>query len=131
MVRRSRDIPAWRAFGAALGALSIAVQLLLSGVLIGHIAAAEDDAGWVICAHDRSATADEGAGGSLPAPAPHDQCPACACPQSAHLFAPPPATLSFVRLLPRSETLQPYHDPVRHDLRVHSPYSSRAPPFSA
>jgi len=130
MGRSSRQLPAWRAFGAALGAFAIGAQLLLSGWLIGQVAAAATDQTdfLIVCAHDASATRD---GGTAPSPKSHDQCPACACPQSAKLFAPPPAWPNIVVLRPRSQPMQAStsHVPSRH--HDHSPYASRAPPASA
>jgi hypothetical protein len=133
MVRRSHDIPAWRVFGAVLGAFAIAVQLVLSGWLIGLAAAAADQAAdqaglAVICSHDPAATTDDS--GAPPAPHSHSQCPACA-PQSAHLFAPPPAPASHAVARPLSEPLPVRSDFAATELRLVSPYLSRAPPLSA
>jgi hypothetical protein len=129
MARRSHDVPAWRAFGAALGAFAIAIQLLLSGWLIGHVAWAADEADLsVICAHDPGAIPDRD---GIPAPASQHQCPACACLHSAKLLAPPPASPTFLVLRPRSEPLRTYPDVVATEPRLHSPYASRAPPLSA
>jgi hypothetical protein len=130
MVRRSHDIPAWRVFGAMLGAFAIGVQLLLSGWLIGQVAAAADQADMlVVCSHDPSGAADDS--GIPPAHGSHSQCPACACPLSAKLLAPPPASPSFVVPRLRSEALPSVMHVVLPELRRHSPYSSRAPPLSA
>jgi hypothetical protein len=134
MSRRSQDLPAWRAFGAALGAFAIGAQLLLSGLLVGHIALASDQAEFsVICSHDPAGAAggvDNGTGAPS-GPQSHDQCPACACPQAAQLFAPPPASPRFTVLRPRSQRLVSYAGHVVAALDVHSPYASRAPPHSA
>jgi hypothetical protein len=130
MVGRSHETPAWRVFGAALGAFAIGIQLLLSAWLIGQAAVAADQADLaVICSHDPAATADDT--GAPPVPHPHGQCPACACPQSAQLFAPPPAPPSHAIARPRSEPLPVRSDLAATELRLVSPYLSRAPPFSA
>jgi len=131
MARRSRPltvVPAWRLIGATLAGFAIGVQLLLSGFLIGQVAMAADQPELsVICSHDPGAS-----GPGIPSgPPSHGQCPACACPHSAKLFVPPPATPSFVVLRSRSEPLRltASHLPGEHDF--HSPYASRAPPHSA
>ena len=130
MVRRSHESPAWRVFGAALGAFAIGIQLLLSAWLIGQAAAAADQIDLaVICSHDPAATADDS--GAPPVPHPHGQCPACACPQSAQLFVPPPVPPRYVVLRPRSAALPARSDVAVTTLRLVSPYLSRAPPFSA
>jgi hypothetical protein len=132
MVRRSHDTPAWRVFGAALGAFAIALQLLLSAWFIAQSAAAagvsEADLA-VICTHDPAATADDT--GAPPAPHPHGQCAACACPQWAKLLAPLPEPPVFLVLRPHSQTLRVYAGLAATELASPSPYSSRAPPFSA
>jgi hypothetical protein len=130
MVGRSHETPAWRVFGAALGAFAIGVQLLLSAWLIGQAAAAADRTDLaVICSHDPAATADDT--GVPSAPHQHGQCPACGCPQSAQLFAPPPAAPSYVVLRPRSSALPVRSEVAATELRLVSPYLSRAPPVSA
>ena len=135
MARRPHDTPAWRVFGAALGAFAIVVQLLVSVWLIVDAAAAGNPAGLteadlgVICTHDPAATADNP--GAPTAPHRHGQCAACACPQSAKLLAPLPTPPLVAVLRPRSQTL---HAPPGVDApqpRSPSPYASRAPPFSA
>jgi len=131
MARRSRPlpvVPAWRLFGATLAGFAIGVQLLLSGLMIGHGAVAADRSALsVICSHDAGA-GDPG----LPSdPDPHGQCPACACPQSAKLLVAPPAPPSFAVVLPRSEALRVAAGHVPGDHHFHSPYASRAPPHSA
>jgi hypothetical protein len=128
MARSTKDMPAWRLFGAMLAGFAIGIQILLSGFLIGHAAVAADQSELsTICSHDR------GMGGpAVPAgPASHDQCPACAFPQSASHFAPPPASPSFAVMLPRSEPLQVAACQVPDERYFHSPYASRAPPQSA
>jgi hypothetical protein len=132
MVRRSRPVPpvisAWRLFGATLAGFAVGVQLLLSGLMIGHGAAAADQPALsVICSH----TSGAGDPGVPAGPDPHGQCSACACPQSAKLFAAPPAAPSFTVVLPRSEVLRvaAAHAPGEH--HFYSPYASRAPPHSA
>jgi hypothetical protein len=130
MVRRSHDIPAWRVFGAVLGAFAIGIQLLLSGWLIGQVAAAAEQADMlVVCSHDPSGAADDN--GIPPAHGSHSQCPACACPLSAKLLAPPPASPSIAVPRLRSEALPSVTHVVPAELRRHSPYASRAPPLSA
>jgi hypothetical protein len=130
MVRRSHDCPAWRAFGAALGAFSIAVQLVLSAWFIGQAAAAADQADFaVICSHDPAVTGDDT--GVPPPPHQHGQCAACGCPQSAKLLAPLPTPPRVEVVYSPSQTLQP--DPVvlATQPKSPSPYASRAPPVSA
>jgi hypothetical protein len=132
MVRRSQHrptaVPAWRLFGATLAGFAIGVQLLLSGLMIGHVAAAADQSELsAICSHDPGAS-DPG----LPSgPPSHGQCPACACPQWAKLLVAPPASPSFAVILPRSEPLQVAASQVPDERYFHSPYASRAPPHSA
>ena len=133
MVRRSHNTLAWRLFGAALGTLAIVVQLLFSAWLIVDAAAAgtpgsQADLG-VICTHEPAARPD--AGGAPSAPHEHGQCPACACPQSVKLLAPLPTPPILAVLRPRAAP--PHVDaglaaPQSHS---HTPYASRAPPFSA
>jgi hypothetical protein len=130
MHRRSQQLPAWRLFGAALGAFAIAVQLLLTAWLIGQAAAAADAPDLaVICAHQQPAPA--GDDGVPVAPKSHGQCPACACPQSGKVLAPPPP-LVFVAV-PRlsSQAMQPAAAPRPTVLDFRAPYASRAPPRSA
>jgi hypothetical protein len=135
VVRRSHDTPAWRVFGAGLGAFAIVVQLLFSAWLIVDAAAAGSQAGLtqadlgVICTHDPAATADNT--GAPPAPHQHGQCLACACPQSAKLLAPLPLPPVFAVLRPRSQTLHAHAGVVAPPPRSPAPYSPRAPPFSA
>jgi hypothetical protein len=135
VVRRSHDTPAWRVFGAALGAFAIVVQLLVSAWLIVDAAAAADQADLsqaelgVICTHNPAATADDT--GTPPAPQPHGQCLACACPQTAKLLAPLPTPPVFAVLRPRSQTLHVDAGVAAPPPRSPSPYTSRAPPFSA
>jgi hypothetical protein len=131
MHRRSQQLPAWRLFGAALGAFAIAVQLLLTAWLIGQAAAAADVPGLgVICAHGQAAPAGDDGGVPVP-PKSHGQCPACACPQSGKVLAPPPA-LVFVAV-PRlwSRATRPAAAPRPTVLDFRAPYASRAPPRSA
>jgi hypothetical protein len=136
VVRRSHEIPAWRVFGAALGAFAIGVQLLLSGWLLIQAAAAANPADLsqadlaVICTHDPAATADD-TGIPPAAPHQHGQCPACACPQSAKLLAPLPTPPVFAVLRPRSQAPQAFAGVFTTEPRSPSPYASRAPPFSA
>ena len=135
MARHSHDTPAWRVFGAVLGAFAIAVQLLLSAFLFVHAASAGSQASLsqgdlgVICTHDPAATADDT--GAPPAPHQHGQCPACACPQWAKVLAPLPASPIFLVLRPHSQTLPTYAVVTATELKSPSPYASRAPPFSA
>jgi hypothetical protein len=133
MARPSHDTPAWRAFGAALAALSVGVQLLVSGLLIGQFAAAAGQPELsVICSHDPAAAGGVDDGTGTPSqPASHGQCPACACPQSIHVFGTPPALPSLAVLRPRSQRLEPYAGHVPPELDFHTPYASRAPPHSA
>jgi hypothetical protein len=132
MARRSRPlptvVPAWRLFGATLAGFAIGVQLLLSGLMIGHVAVAADQSELgVICSHDPGAS-DPGTPSNTD---PHGQCPACACPQSAKLLAAPPAASGFTVVLPRSEALRVAAGHVPGEHHFHSPYASRAPPHSA
>jgi hypothetical protein len=132
MVPRSQHgptaVPAWRLFGATLAGFAIGIQLLLSGLMIGHVAVAADQSEFaVICSHDPGAS-DPG----LPSgPPSHGQCPACACPQWAKLLMAPPASPSFALALPRSELLRVTAGQVPDEHYFHSPYASRAPPQSA
>ncbi len=135
MVRRSHDTPAWRVFGAVLGAFAIVAQLMLSGWLIVQAAAAADQldpdqaALALICTHHAGATGDDT--GAPPAPDPHGPCPACACPQSANSLAPLPASPVLEVLRPRPETMRAHaHVDAPRPISA-SPYTSRAPPFSA
>lgn len=134
MVRHSHACPAWRVFGAALGAFAIAVQLILSAWFIGQAAAAADQAAGqtdlaVICSHDPAATADDT--GVPPAPHPHGQCSACACPQSAKLLAPLPTPPRVMVVYSTSQTLHPDSVVLATQPKSPSPYASRAPPLSA
>jgi len=133
--RRSQDTPAWRVFGAVLGAFAIALQILLSAWLIVDAAAAGKQAGLgqadlgVICTHDPAATADDT--GAPPAPHQHGQCAACTCPQWAKLLAPLPNPPFLALLRPHSQTLHAHATAAAPRPRSPSPYASRAPPFSA
>ncbi len=121
----------WRRFGAALAAFGLGAQLALSGLLIGGLAGAADEAdGWIVCSH-HAATADESGSGSPQAPKHHDECPACTCAQSAKLTPTLPAPPLLAVLRGRSEIM-----PLRPVAAVSarhspSPYSSRAPPSCA
>jgi hypothetical protein len=124
-------MPAWRACGAALAAFAIGLQLLVSGLLIGRVAVAMDQAELsVVCSHDPATGLGDGTGAPT-APASHDQCPACAFPPSAKLFAAAPASPGFALPHPRSEVPRVFADRVLAEPYVHSPYASRAPPYSA
>ena len=140
MVRRSRHItaktlsarPVWHTIGAALGAFAMGVQLVLAGWLIAQAASAASDLPdglQVICAHDGSAVA--GHSGTPLAPARHGQCAVCACLQSAKILAPPPEAPHIALPRPRRETVAAITVRSLHFRHVHSPYASRAPPFSA
>jgi hypothetical protein len=137
MARRSRPlstvVPAWRLFGATLAGFAIGVQLLLSGLMIGHVAVAADQSELgVICSHDGGGNDPGVSDPGVPSgPPSHNPCPACACPQSASHFAAPPAPPSFAVLLPRSEALRVAAGHVPGEHHFHSPYASRAPPHSA
>ena len=110
-----------------LAGFAIGIQILLSGFLVGHAAVAADRSELsIICGHEGASDPAVPAG-----PASHDQCPACAFPQSASYFAPPPASPSFAVVLPRSEPLQVVASQVADERYFHSPYASRAPPQSA
>jgi hypothetical protein len=124
-------MPAWRVCGAALAAFAIGLQLLVSGLLIGRVAVAMDQADLaLICSHDPAAGLDDGTGAPS-APASHDQCPACAFTSSAKLFATAPVSPSVALAHPRSEVPRVFADRVLAAPDVHSPYASRAPPHSA
>ena len=133
MAPRSHATPAWRLFGAAVGAFAIGVQLLLSVWLIVQAAAASSPVDLseadlaVVCTHDPAA-ADTGA---PPAPHQHGQCAACACPQWAKLLAPLPASPVALVLRPHSQMPRAYVGVDATQLASPSPYASRAPPFSA
>jgi hypothetical protein len=130
MVRRSHEYPAWRVFGAALGAFAIGIQVLLSAWLIGQAAAAADQPDLaVICSHDPASTATDT--GVPSAPHQHGQCAACGCPLAMQFFAAPPASASHALPLPRSEKLPAIAHVVPAEQKFHTPYASRAPPFSA
>src|SRR5262249_19797493 len=135
VVARSHDTPAWRVFGAALGAFGIAVQLLVSAFLIGQMAAAANQAGLtqadlaVICTHDAAATADDNA--PLPVPHQHGQCAACGCPQWAKVLGPLPTPPVFLVLRPHSQTLREYAGLAPTELAFSSPYAPPPPPSSA
>jgi hypothetical protein len=119
---------AWRLFGATLAGFAVGVQLLLSGLMIGHGALAADQSELsVICSH-ASGAGDPGTPSDTD---PHGQCPACACPESAKLLAAPPAAPGFAVVLPRSEPLRLTASVVPGEHDSHSPYASRAPPHSA
>jgi hypothetical protein len=132
--QRSHDTPAWRIFGAAIGAFAIVVQLLFAAWLIvdaagaSQAALAQADLG-VICTHDPAAAADNT--GAPPAPHPHGQCLACACPQSGELLAALPTPSVVAVLRPHSLTLPAYGGAAVPPTRSPAPYASRAPPFSA
>ncbi len=136
MVRRSHDTPARRVFGAALGACAIVVQLLFSAWLIVDAAAATNQADLsqadlgVICTHSPAAAAADDTG-VPPAPHPHGQCPACACPQSAKLLAPLPTPPVLAVLRPRAQTLHVHSGVAAPQPRSPAAYASRAPPVSA
>ena len=132
MARPSDDMPAWRLFGAVLAAFAIAIQILLSGLLIGRVAVAADQPELsVICSHDPGAGARDD--GTVPPATPqsHDQCPACACPQVAKFFAAPPVSPSLMVLRPRSERLEVLAGYGPAELDFYPPYASRAPPHAA
>ena len=121
--------PEWRRFGAALAAFALGAQLVLSGVVVGGVAAAPDQADdWVVCTHD---AADQ-TGSSKPQPAKsHDECPACTFAQTAKLAPTLPAPPVLAVLQGRSE-LMPVRPSVAGSARHSpSPYSSRAPPSFA
>src|SRR5262249_27618283 len=131
MHRHSQQPPAWRLFGAALGAFAIAVQLLLTAWLIGQAAAAADGADLaVICTHDQPAPAGDD-GGAPAAPKSHGACPACACPFSAKVLAPPPSLIFVAAPRLSSQAMRPAATPRPTALRFRAPYASRAPPRSA
>ena len=135
MVRRPHETPAWRVFGATLGAFAIVVQLLMSALFIVQAAAAGNPAGLseadlsVICTHDPAAIPDDGGGSS--APHPHGQCPACACPQSAKLLAPLPTSPILVVLRPQAQTQPALAGRAVAKPTSPSPYAPPAPPVSA
>ena len=135
MARRSHDTPAWRVFGAVLGAFAIGLQLLLSAWIIAQSVAAASEASLaqagltVICTHDPAASG--GDSGAPPAQHPHGQCAACACPQSAKLLVSLPTAPILVVLVPRSQTMPVYAGLASIESRSPSPYASRAPPVSA
>ncbi len=131
MVPRSHESSALRAFGVAAGAFAILVQLLFSIWSIVAAAAPADATAdlSVICTHDPAAATDNN--GGPPAPHPHGQCDACACPQSTKLLAPLPTAPILVVLRPRSHSLDIRPLVVAPQLRFSAPYASRAPPVSA
>jgi hypothetical protein len=111
-----------------LAGFAVGVQLLLSGLMIGHVAVAADQSALsAICSHASGA----GEPGAPAGPDPHGQCPACACPQSAKLLAAPPAASGFTVVLARSEALRVAAGHIPGEHHCHSPYASRAPPHSA
>ena len=129
MACRVDRMTTWRALAAALAALSLGVQLLVSGLLVGsmvHTAADADVA--VICTHDGSTDPASG----TPAPhQDHDLCPVCTCAQFTNLASPLPQPPLFAVLRGRSEPLPVRQVAADADHRVHFPYASRAPPLSA
>jgi hypothetical protein len=135
VVPRSQHTPAWRVFGAVLGAFAIAVQLLLSAWLVAQAATAGGQADLnqadlaVICTHNPAATTDDSA--PLPAPHQHGQCPDCAYPQSAKLLAPLPVPPVVLVLRPHSQARPAYAGITATELASPPPYASRAPPLSA
>jgi hypothetical protein len=137
VVPRSQHTPAWRLFGAVLGAFAIALQLVLSSWLIVQAAGAGSQAGLneadlaVICTHDPASVPTTDDGGAPPAPHQHGQCPACACPQWAKVLAPLPTSPVFLVLRPQSQPLPAYAAVATTQFASPSPYASRAPPFSA
>jgi hypothetical protein len=135
VVGRSHDTPAWRVFGAGLGVFAIVVQLVFAAWLIVDAAAAANpsdltsaDLG-VICTHSPAATGDDT--GAPPAPHPHGQCPACACPQSAKLLAPLPTPPVLAVLRPGAQTRYAHAAVAAPQPRSPAAYASRAPPLSA
>jgi hypothetical protein len=139
VVPRLQHTPAWRLFGAALGAFAIALQLLLSAFLIVQAAATGNQAALgetdlaAICSHDPASapTIDDSGSGAPPTPHQHGQCPACASPQWAKALAPLPKPPVVLVLRPHSQTMPTYAGVVGTELNSPSPYTSRAPPFSA
>ena len=138
VVPRSQHTPAWRLFGATLGAFAIAIQLVLSAFLIVQAASAANPADLsqadlaVICTHDPAATPTTDDSGTPPAPLhQHGQCPACALPQWAKVLAPLPTAPVVLVLRPQSQAMSTYAGVPATDLKSPSPYASRAPPFSA
>ncbi|HLH88396.1 MAG TPA: DUF2946 family protein [Xanthobacteraceae bacterium] len=131
MHRRSHQPPAWRLFGAALGAFAIAVQLLLTAWMIGQAAAGAGGTPdlAVICTHDQQAPVGDD-GGAPVAPKSHGACPACACPFSAKVLAPPPALVFVAAPQPASQAMRPASVPRPTSLDFRAPYASRAPPRS-
>jgi hypothetical protein len=135
VVPRSHHTLAWRLFGAALGAFAIGLQFVVSAFLIVQ-AATVSQAGLseadlaVICTHDPASvpSTDDGA---PPAPHQHNQCPACACPQWAKVLAPLPTPPILLVLRPQSQPLHAHAGVSIASVSSPSPYSSRAPPFSA
>src|SRR5262249_17982314 len=123
--------------GVALGAFAIAVQLVLSAWLIVRATGIPSQTDLreadlaVICTHDPAAAATTDDSGSPPAPHQHGQCPACACPQWAKLLAPLPVPPVVLVLRPHSQAAPAYTVAGVTELSSPSPYSSRAPPFSA
>jgi hypothetical protein len=138
VVPRSQHTPAWRLFGAALGAFAIAVQLVLFAFLIVQAASAANPADLVqadlavICTHDPAAAPTADDNGAPPAPPhQHGQCPACTYPQWAKVLAPLPMAPVLLVLLPHSQPMPDYAGVAVTELNSPSPYASRAPPFSA
>jgi hypothetical protein len=131
MHRRSQQPPAWRLFGAALGAFAIAIQLLLTGWMIGQAAAAANSPDLaVICTHDQQVPAGDD-GGVPVAPKSHGACPVCACPFSAKVLAPPPALVFVAAPRVSSQAMRPAAAPRPAAFRFRPAYASRAPPRSA
>jgi hypothetical protein len=129
MGRRSYHSPAdcstWRRFGAALAAFALAAQLVLSGAVIGGLAAATDQADdWVVCTHD---AADQ-TGSSKPQPAKSHDCLACIFAQTAKLAPTLPAPPVLQVLQGRAELMLVRPSVASSARHSPSPYSSRAPP---
>ncbi len=109
--------------------LLFAAWLIVDGAKAGTPAGLSQADLGVICTHDPAATADDG--GAPPAPHPHGQCAACACPQSFKLLAALPTTPVVAVLRPRAQMLHGEAGAALPPARSPAPYASRAPPLSA
>jgi hypothetical protein len=127
----SASASAWRAFGAGLAAFVLGAQLLVSGLVVGSMVRAAGEADLaVICTHVPAV--DPGSAPDVPAPQKsHDACPACTCAQSSNLVPTLPAAPLLAVLRARSEPVPPRRVALATDHHLHSPYASRAPPYSA
>lgn len=115
-VGRVRDWPYLRAVVAIVAAYALALQMLLTGVLVTQAAAATPDSPFVICYGADGSAVDHGSG--TPAAA-HASCAACIIASFAPPAAPVPDVsvvrfaeyVAFAALDTAPRTTQPRHEP--------------------